>query len=292
MLSRDMQRLIAMDAKIAELEGLYKRERERELDENRHTLLLSRGIKNQILVMNRARNKLASMLRDKPGKNATYSIELVRRRENYENAIEDKKRLEKEIEGAGLAHLVAQTKESERRYKELLAEMKPQLARISMYQRSLTNWTKKKPSDLSNRLLRNKLPKLYDPLKDAKAFEVEKDESFYGTGPMDEEIVEYVKEYNNPLKNDPNWDRKTNTQATIIPRSEYKLSDEELGAEISRLEKESNLLSIISNAPTSPIEDELASSSSSEERIAIKLEEKPQLDAPTFEAERKRVVIE
>lgn len=213
--TRDMQRIMKIDAEILEMQYLYVRELERERELNKHTLLLSRGFKNRIDVMRRSRNHLMKLMKDKPSQTKTYNLELTKRKEELEDAYTDMRGLEKDLKNKSIELLVHYSDEKAAEFRDVSSEIKKQRTRISNKERALENWAKK--SELvPERQTRNRLPKEYDVNKDIDAI--------YGQLPIDATIEQAAKNYQNPLEHTEGWNRKVVNNASIdlLTRPEEK----------------------------------------------------------------------
>lgn len=79
-LSRDQQRLIKMDVEILELRYLYEREVMKEIELNKHNLLLSRGFKHRLDKTVKARAILANSMKDRMSSKASFAITYAERK--------------------------------------------------------------------------------------------------------------------------------------------------------------------------------------------------------------------
>lgn len=199
-LTRDQQRLFKIDAEIIDLRYLYEREKMREIELGKTTLLMSRAFKNRLEVAVRVRTKLAKAMQDNPSQRKTYEIELQRRLEARENAYADMQKLELQVQELGLALLINPADEYKREeLRFAMHEIPIQKRRIKACERSYMHWAGKEESVKVSKI-ENKLPRGYSAKEDIT--------KLYGTMPQNQEIVDAVRKNLTPqdvLGNDPNW---------------------------------------------------------------------------------------
>ena len=166
--SRDEQRLIAMDVEIRNMRYLFEREYAEEQAAGKKNLLLSRGIKYRINNMVRARNALARSMSNTLASRETYSLELAKRKEAVREEERILKALLQRTTEAANAMLVINTEEAKNAYKWLSNEVPIQKSRVASKERALTNWLLR-GQEKTLMMSRNKLPRLYRAVKDADA---------------------------------------------------------------------------------------------------------------------------
>lgn len=171
-LTRDQQRIIKMDTEIMELRMLYEREIQHEIMTEKHTLLLSRGIKNRIDKLVRARSVLNNAAKERTSKGASFAIEMAQRREAVENAKKDYDYTVNSLAAKidELKQLVAlkiePSEELNYQVKYLTREIPKSATVLRNKERALQNWV----INGEVHALRNskdKLPKNYSPVEDA-----------------------------------------------------------------------------------------------------------------------------
>jgi hypothetical protein len=202
--SRDMQRLMQLDAKILDLEYLYTRELMREQELGKTTLLMSRVFKNRIVLIQRARTKLAQAMQNNPNRRKTYQMELTIRKDELDEAREELDKLEKQIGALGLQGGLSGSEYEASEMRRLSREIPVQKRRIASKLRAYENWAKK-DSMVPVRQTRSRIPKGYDAEEDAKAI--------HGDMPYDPEILKGINKTLTPkdiLGKNPNWDKPEN----------------------------------------------------------------------------------
>jgi len=185
-----------MDSQIVELRYLYERERMREIELGKTTLLLSRGFKNRIDTLVVARNRLAKAIKDHPTQRAAYSYELAVRKEKLDNAEAELDKLKLEVTQMGVSMALCSTEDTRFRFRELCKELDTQKRRARAFERGYLNWLSKRDLIPARRAY-NMLPKDYNEEEDAQAI--------YGQLPVDEEIKEAIKFEDTALVRSASW---------------------------------------------------------------------------------------
>lgn len=171
-ITRDQQRIIKMDTEIMELRMLYEREVQHEIMTEKHTLLLSRGIKNRIDKLTRARNLLNNAAKERVSKGASFAIEMVQRKEAVANAQADydytvsslAAKLE-ELKQLSLLN-IEPSEELDYQVKYLTREIPKSATVLRNKERALQNWVINGEVH-ALRKSRDKLPRGYSPEEDA-----------------------------------------------------------------------------------------------------------------------------
>lgn len=121
----------------------YERERQHELLINKHTLLLSRGIKYKLDACMKARTSLARLVKNAPTARKTHLEELSNRKLKVEDAVEELKELEKHLYGCAADVIRQNDQENQLRYKEAEYEVRRQKIRIAAFERSVISYAKR-----------------------------------------------------------------------------------------------------------------------------------------------------
>lgn len=222
-LTRDQQRLFKIDAEIIDLRYLYEREKMREIEIGKSTLLMSRVFRNRLDAAVRVRTKLAKAMKDNPTQRKTYEIELQRRLEARETAYDEMNRLSGQLrELTNTLTMLPNDAYTLSEFNRLAHEVPIQKRRIAACERSYNSWAGKTAPKATMPQLDNKLPKNYDVQEDIT--------KLYGTMPMDQEIVDAINKNKTPediLGSNPNWSKKIENNASSDLLAQFADSEQE-----------------------------------------------------------------
>lgn len=207
-LTRDQQRLVNMDTYIQELNYLYERELQHELDVNKRNLLLSKGIKYRLEKARRARKLLNDSISNKLTRKNTFAIELAQRKLDVEEAEIELATLSRDMvtklgELMALKALNIDCSGIECEYNQLIREIPRQKTRIRNKERALQNWLlggEKHAIKYSG----NRLPRDYEPEKDIDALF-----DLLPVDPIRDQVLAF------DIRNSPNFHEKPVTNITI-----------------------------------------------------------------------------
>lgn len=139
----DQKRLIKLDEQIIDLEYLFTRELMREEELNKHTLLLSRGLKHRIDKLRSARAMLRKKISKAPTYSASYHAVLAERKEELRVHEDELSRLKKDYETAMARMLFDKSEENATEVIELSRAIKSQKTRTLNKERAVQNWMRR-----------------------------------------------------------------------------------------------------------------------------------------------------
>lgn len=213
-----------MDAEILDLRYLYEREKMREIDLGKTTLLMSRAFRNRIDVLVRARNRLAEVVKTKPTQKRTYQIVLNQKKDDLDDAVLNLEQIDRELKNIATAMLVAPTDEQlQYRFKELSHNLTAQKRRVSAKERAYVDWCKKSEF-VPNAITRLKMPADYNPETDAQ--------EIVRTDLTVEDILGRNENWNTSMKDAVN---KTSIDMISNPTSESSISTNTLEYDVMKI---------------------------------------------------------
>lgn len=206
-ISKEQARLMKLDAEILDLRYLYERERMREIDMGKRTLLLSHAFKNRLDAAIRARNRFAGAMKIKLTQRTSFAIVSVQKKEEYENAVKELEILNSNMRNIAAGLLINPgNPDEEFKFKEICHEISIQKRRVVMRERSYMNWLKK---DQYLPIHKYKIPEVEEENIDTEKELVENELLTENHNYASQKTVEDI------LGNDPNWTRKAENNATI-----------------------------------------------------------------------------